>query len=219
MQCLPQLNQAGNFGLYPLGVRLVIPHFCSSLNRTEYLAVDRDHIGFYSFTSYQTCSIRCHLDFYRKQSAKRQLIHTYKGYSARESLMSQAISHWIFYELLFCSPLCLRMTSNDQWECVFEVWSLVEGQAYLWCNTCCCSGFYQRELRFEPCTASMADHGQVFHSILLQFTHLYEWVPGYKHWWIFLHGWMLPREIEMVFERTGLQGVKCKALVSNTEDY
>ena len=42
-----------------------------------------------------------------------------------------------------------------------------------------------RELGFESCTA-LSKPGQVFHSILLQFTQLYEWVPGYRQWWLFV---------------------------------
>ena len=55
-----------------------------------------------------------------------------------------------------------------------------------------------------------------FHSTLHQFTQLYKWVPGYRQWWICVCtafrtlivacAWMLPREVEIVFDWTGMSG-------------
>ena len=58
--------------------------------------------------------------------------------------------------------------------------------------------------------------GKFFHSTLLQSTQLYKWVPGYRQVvdmctssfraLIVACGWMLRREVEMVFDWTGLPG-------------
>ena len=57
--------------------------------------------------------------------------------------------------------------------------------------------------------------GKYFHSTLLQLTHLYKWVPGYRlvdmctsslRALIAAYGWMLPREVEVVFDWTGPPG-------------
>ena len=38
----------------------------------------------------------------------------------------------------------------------------------------------------ESC-ATLLNLWHISHSMLLQFTQLYEWVPGYRQWWIFTY--------------------------------
>ena len=48
-------------------------------------------------------------------------------------------------------------------------------------------GPQQREPRFGSCAAMANLMGKFVHSTLLQFTQLYEQIPGYRQWWIWVY--------------------------------
>ena len=72
------------------------------------------------------------------------------------------------------------------------------------------SGLSTKRSRVRILCCGVKTLGKFFHSTLLQFTQLYKLVPGNRQWWICVRaafrtlivacGWMLPREVEMVFD-------------------
>ena len=110
-------------------------------------------------------------------------------------------SAMLWLKLCFIQPLCSNVS------CVVAQWLRVELRSLDWEDPGSNPAL--------PCITL----GKFFHSVLLQFTQLYEWVPGYRQWWIFMYKQSLrdcriagcfpekPRwsSIEQV-----CQGVKCK---------
>ena len=112
---------------------------------------------------------------------------------------------------IFSLLCCLHHSKNPLFVNCFLLWALwLRGRA---------SDSRLRGPGFESCAAVLKPWASFFHSTLLQSTQLYKWVPGYKQVvdmctsslraLIVAYGWMLPREVEMVFHWTGLPGKKC----------
>ena len=69
------------------------------------------------------------------------------------------------------------------------------------------SGVELQTLDYENLGSNQVPPSFCVSSTLLQFTQLYERVPGYRQWWIFIRaafvyklqqGWIRPREVEVV---------------------